>query len=140
MDHVNPLLGPVVALVAWTLVMLIWLAAKRAPFMKDRSKLAPGVRGADMPPGPHNWPAHNYTHLLEQPTIFYAIVLALVAMDDRAHLNLYLAWAYVVLRIVHSIWQATVNVVSVRFTLFLLSTICLVILTVHAGLEVLAHA
>lgn len=132
MDY-NPLLGPVIALVGWTLVMLGWLAAKRAPFVRDRAKLAPGVRGADMPPGPHNWPAHNYMHLVEQPTLFYAIVLALVAMDDRIWLNLYLAWAYVILRIVHSIWQATVNTIKVRFPLFALATLCLIAMTLHAG-------
>ena len=79
----QPLLGPVIALVAWSLVMLVWLAVKRAPFMKNRAKMPPGVRGADMPPGPHNWPAHNYAHLMEQPTLFYAIVLALALMGEN---------------------------------------------------------
>ena len=136
MDLFNPLLAPVVALVAWTLLMLIWLAAARFPAMKGKP-IPDGARGADMPPGRHNWPGHNYEHLLEQPTIFYAIVLALVAMGDRAEFNLYLAWAYVAIRIVHSLWQSMVNVVMVRFTLFALSTLCLVGLTLHAGLRVL---
>jgi hypothetical protein len=128
-----PLLGPVVALVAWSLVMLVWLAAKRAAVIKDRSKLTPGARGADMPPGPHNWPAHNYMHLMEQPTLFYAIVLALVAMGEQEPINVALAWGYVALRIAHSIWQSTVNVVPVRFLLFALATLCLLGLTVHAA-------
>lgn len=127
----NPLLGPVIVLVAWTLVMMIWMMAARLPKLKGR-RLPDGARGADLEPGPHNWPAHNYVHLVEQPTVFYAIVLALVAMDDRFTLNLYLAWAYVLLRIAHSIWQATRNVVAVRFLLFLLSTLCLIALTIHA--------
>jgi hypothetical protein len=131
MDY-NPLLGPVIALVAWTLVMLVWMAVSRFPQMKGKP-IPDGARGSDMPAGPHNWPGHNYVHLMEQPTIFYAIVIALVAMDDRAALNLYLAWAYVVLRVVHSIWQSTRNVVPVRFMLFGLSTLCLVALTIHAG-------
>ena len=136
MDY-SPLLAPVVVLVAWTLVMLVWLAVKRAPFVKDRSKVPPGSRGENMPPGPHNWPAHNYIHLLEQPTIFYAIVFVLVLMRFDAAINVYLAWAYVGLRIVHSIFQATVNVVRWRFLIFLLSTLCLAGLTVHAGLRIL---
>lgn len=130
----NPLLGPVVALVAWTLVMLTWLAVARAPKMRGRA-IPTGSRGDDMEPGPHNWPAHNYTHLLEQPTLFYAIVLALVAMSDGAEINLILAWSYVGLRIVHSLWQSTVNVVKVRFLLFALSTLCLVGLTIHAAMR-----
>ena len=133
----SPLLAPVVVLVAWTLVMLVWLAVKRAPYVKDRSKVPPGSRGENMPPGPHNWPAHNYMHLLEQPTIFYAIVFVLVLMGFDAPVNLYLAWAYVGLRIVHSFIQSTVNIVRWRFLVFALSTFCLAALTVHAGLRIL---
>jgi hypothetical protein len=133
----SPLLAPVVVLVAWTLVMLVWLAVKRAPFMSNRGGLPPGVRGEDMPKGPHNWPAHNYVHLLEQPTIFYAIVLVLALMHFDAPINVFLAWAYVILRIVHSFIQSTVNVVKWRFLVFALSTLCLAGLTVHAGLRIL---
>ena len=80
--HVSPLLAPVVVLVAWTLVMFIWMAVKRRPFVKDGG-IPPGTRGADLEakyPGSAHWPAHNYQHLMEQPTIFYAIVFALVLM------------------------------------------------------------
>ena len=136
--HISPLLAPVVALVAWTLVMLIWMAVKRFPILKGRD-IPNGARGADMPPGPHNWPAHNYEHLLEQPTIFYAIVLALVLMGFDHPINVYLAWGYVGLRIIHSIVQATTNVVRIRFPIFLLATICLVCLTVHAAIFIWHH-
>lgn len=132
MTH-NALLGPVITLVAWTLVMLVWMASARLPQLKGKA-IPDGARGTDLPPGPHNWPGHNYEHLLEQPTIFYAIVLALVAMGDQFEFNLYLAWGYVALRIVHSIWQATVNSIKIRFPLFALSTLCLVGLTLHAAL------
>ena len=137
--HANPLLGPVVALAAWTLVMLVWLAVARAPVLGKRGEIPNGARGADMPSGKHNWPAHNYEHLLEQPTLFYAVVLALVAMGNEAAINLYLAWGYVVLRVLHSVWQATVNVVKVRFLIFLLSTLCLAGLVVHAAASII-HA
>ena len=133
----SPLLAPVVVLVAWTLVMFVWMAVKRAPFVKDRGAIPAGSRGENMPPGPHNWPAHNYTHLLEQPTIFYAIVLVLALMHFDAAINVYLAWAYVGLRIVHSVVQSTVNIVKWRFRIFALSTLCLASLTVHAGLRIL---
>ena len=135
--QVSPLLAPVVVLVAWTLVMLIWLAVSRAPFV--RKPLPPGARGEDMPPGPHNWPAHNYQHLVEQPTIFYAIVFVLVLMGMDQPINVWLAWAYVILRILHSLVQATVNIVMPwRFGLFFLSSLCLLGLTVHAAARI-AH-
>lgn len=136
--HPSPLLAPVVVLVAWSLVMLVWLALARAPHLRGRA-IPNGARGDDVPPGPHNWPAHNYAHLMEQPTIFYAIVFALILMGFDALMNVYLAWAYVGLRVVHSIVQSTVNVVRVRFLLFALSTLCLAALTLHAALA-LIHA
>ncbi len=140
--HPSPLLGPVVALVAWSIVMFVWLAIARAPQLRGR-KIPNGARGVDLEreqPGSTHWPAHNYQHLMEQPTIFYAIVFALVLMGFDAPINVYLAWGYVGFRIVHSIFQATVNVVPVRFLLFLAATICLIGLTTHAALRlILGH-
>ena len=135
--HISPLIAPVVALVAWSLVMLIWLAVKRRPFVSDRGDIPPGTRGADLEaryPGSAHWPAHNYQHLMEQPTLFYAIVFALILMGFDARINVYLAWGYVGLRIVHSIVQATVNVVRIRFLVFLLATLCLIGLITHAAI------
>lgn len=135
---VSPLLAPVVTLVAWSIVMLIWMAVKRAPLLKGRV-LPAGARGSDIPAGPHNWPAHNYTHLMEQPTLFYAIVLALALMRFDAAINVWLAWGYVGLRVVHSLVQATVNVVRIRFLVFFLSTLCLAALTLHAAIFLIHH-
>lgn len=137
----NPLLGPVIALVGWTLVVMIWMAIKRFAGFKHHNidvNRRPGARGPDLDGTvePHfQWPAHNYMHLLEQPTAFYAIMLVLVALDDRAPLNLTLAWAYVAIRVVHSIWQITVNKVPVRLMLFMASSLCLAALTLHAAIR-----
>ncbi len=131
-----PLLAPVVALVAWSIIMLVWLAIARAPILRGRA-IQDGARGADLEqahPGKSNWPAHNYQHLMEQPTIFYAVALSLVFMGFQAPINVWLAWGYVAFRIVHSLVQATVNIVRIRFMLFLGSTICLVGLTTHAAI------
>ena len=139
--HPSPLLWPVVALAAWSIVMLFWMALARAPLLRGR-KIPEGVRGADLEreqPGRAHWPAHNYQHLMEQPTIFYGIVFALILMGFDAPINVYLAWGYVGFRIVHSIWQATINVVTIRFLLFLGATLCLVGLTTHAAIFLIHH-
>jgi hypothetical protein len=139
----SPILAPVVALVAWTLVMQIWLYATRLPAMKRAGislKGRVGTRGSALEgvvPDEVNWKAHNYNHLLEQPTIFYAIALSLALMDFGGGINLYLAWAYVGLRIIHSLIQATVNVVRYRFIVFALASLCLLGLTVHAAARIL---
>ena len=142
----SPLLGPVVALVAWTIIMFIWMYITRLAAMKRagislRGRV--GTRGGALEgviPDEANWKAHNYNHLMEQPTIFYAIVLALVLMHFDAPINVYLAWGYVAFRIIHSLIQATVNVVTWRFLVFILSTLCLIGLTTHAALRlILGH-
>jgi hypothetical protein len=139
--HISPLLGPVIALVAWTIVMMIWMMAKRFPLIRGHD-IPDGARGADLErrePGPAHWPAHNYLHLMEQPTIFYAIVFALIIMRFDHPINLWLAWGYVAFRVLHSLVQATVNRVSVRFPLFALSSLCLIGLTTHAAIFFIHH-
>jgi hypothetical protein len=140
----SPILAPVVALVAWTLVMLVWLAiARRRAFAAmgiSWGTIPRGSRGANLDgkaPDEAQWPSHNYNHLMEQPTIFYAIALTLAMMDMGHGINLWLAWGYVALRVVHSIVQSTINIVAVRFTIFALATFCLLGLTVHAGGRIL---
>src|SRR5881397_3378122 len=138
----SPLIPPVVVLVAWSIVMLIWLAIARRPFVANRSEIPAGTRGADLEskyPGKAHWPAHNYQHLMEQPTIFYPIVFVLILLHFDAPINVWLAWGYVGLRILHSIVQATVNVVRIRFLIFLLATLCLIGLTTHAALFLIHH-
>ena len=140
----SPILAPIVALVAWSLVMQVWLYATRIPAMREARipldpNRAPGELTAGLPPQVR-WKADNYNHLMEQPTIFYAIVLALVLMRFDAPINVYLAWGYVAFRVLHSIVQATVNIVKIRFPLFALSTLCLLGLTTHAALRlILGH-
>jgi len=140
----SPILVPVIALVSWTLVMLVWMAiARRRAFAAmgiGWGTIPRGSRGVNLDgkaPDQAQWPSHNYNHLMEQPTIFYAIALTLAMMGMGGGANYWLAWAYVGLRVIHSIVQATVNIVSIRFTIFALASLCLVGLTVHAAARVL---
>lgn len=141
--HISPLLGPVIALVAWSLVMYVWLYVARIGAMRRAGISARGMRGTrgldGIIPAEANWPAHNYAHLMEQPTIFYAIVLALVLMGFDHLINVYLAWGYVGLRVLHSLIQATVNIVLPRFIVFTLSSLCLIGLTTHAAIFFIRH-
>jgi hypothetical protein len=134
-----PILGPAAVLVLWSLVVLMWLITTRLPaFAKAGIRLAdspPGSRYADVEqdmPSRVNWVSHNYTHLMEQPTIFYAVVAVLALAGDTSTVDLAFAWAYTGLRIAHSLWQGLVNVVAVRVVLFALSTLCLWVLAVNA--------
>jgi hypothetical protein len=140
------IIAPVVALVAWTLVMTIWMYAVRFPALARKGislKGRVGSKGGDLDGVVEpqvQWKAHNHNHLLEQPTLFYAIALAL-ALEGGGDIwiNVWLAWAYVALRIVHSLIQATVNVVRWRFLAHLAASLCLLGLTVHAAAMILHH-
>jgi len=123
--------------------MLYWMAATRFPalskYRADAPKPRPGIRGQDLDgalPDKVMWKSHNFTHLMEQPTIFYPTVIILAIMGATAT-DVLLAWVYVAIRIVHSFWQALVNTVRVRILLFLISTIALTVLAVRAVLATL---
>lgn len=140
----DSLLAPGAVLALWTLIILGWVAVSRLSAVKkaglDLKAAPPGGRGVDLEgvlPPSANWKSHNYTHLLEQPTLFYAVIVFLHLSGGSTDLTRGLAWAYVVLRIVHSLWQATVNRIPVRFAIFGLSTFCLSALALLAVIATL---
>ncbi len=132
----SPILAPVVALVAWSMVMWLWMYVTRIPaIQKMKMKLDPNApRGEQMSTLPANvrWKADNYNHLMEQPTIFYAIALTLALIGAGDGINLTLAWTYVGMRIVHSLVQALINKIELRFTIFFLSSLVLIGLIANA--------
>ena len=130
------ILQPLVILVAWTMIMWLWMYVTRIPaIQKARMRLDPNeVNGVQMSSLPANvrWKADNYNHLMEQPTVFYAIVIVLALLGEGSDTNVMLAWGYVGLRIVHSLVQALVNKIEVRFGIFSLSSLMLIALVVNA--------
>jgi hypothetical protein len=130
------ILKPVVVLLAWTMVMWMWMYAVRLPALTAlglkpddarNTKILDGVL-----PEKAQWKAHNYNHLHEAPTLFYAVAIVLAMIGHGGGINAMVAWAYVGLRIAHSIVQATVNKVALRFVLYTLSSIALMVLILHA--------
>lgn len=136
------ILQPVVALLAWTMVMWVWMYATRIPAMTkagiDGTKMV-GSTGSSLRaqlPDTVSWKADNYNHLHEAPTLFYAVAIVLAIIGQGDGFNTQLAWAYVGLRVAHSIVQATINRVLLRFALFALSSLVLMALILHAGIAV----
>ena len=136
------ILQPVVALAAWTMVMWLWMYATRIPAMKaakidpDRIVRDPAAKLDNVLAPEVQWKAHNYNHLHEAPTVFYAVAITLAIIGWGDGLNAWFGWAYVALRVLHSLVQATVNKVMVRFALFVLSSLVLLMLIVHAAIAV----
>ncbi len=134
------LLAPIVALAAWSLLMLIWLYATRIPAMQ-RMGVKPGQfkdepnATSKLPPWARNV-ADNYNHLMEQPTIFYATCFALQLLNVTDQNTVLLAWVYVGLRLIHSLVQATVNIILVRFSIFVAASVVLGFLIYRAAVAV----
>jgi hypothetical protein len=140
-----PILAPAAVLILWTVIVLIWVLLTRFPaFSKAGIKVGsapPGLRYQDTEsnmPAKVNWISHNHTHLMEQPTLFYAVIMVLAFAGDSSTASLALAWAYCALRILHSLWQNLVNTIPVRFALFALSSLCLLGLALKATYLTLA--
>ncbi len=132
------MLAPAAVLIAWSMIMVIWMAATRFPAIAKSGggpkSATPGTRGVDLNgrlPDKVMWKAHNYDHLMEQPTVFYPAVIILSIMGASA-LDITLAWIYVGIRIIHSFWQSLVNTLTVRISLFALSSLVLGVLAVRA--------
>ena len=132
------ILQPVVALAAWTMVMWAWMYATRIPALGaakvdlDEMVRDPATSLDDVLPVGVQWKAHNYNHLHEAPTVFYAVAIVLAIIGQGDGVNAHLAWAYVAVRVVHSLVQATINKVTLRFALFALSSMVLIGLVVRA--------
>jgi hypothetical protein len=138
----SEILHPVVALAMWTMIVWIWMYVTRIPALQktkiDLNNWVGGT-GKDLDntlPAKTQWIAHNYNHLHEAPTVFYAVALVLAMIGQGDGLNAMIAWAYVGLRVAHSLVQILWNKIMVRFSLFLLSSLALMALVLHAYLGV----
>lgn len=136
----SPILAPLMALVLWSFVMWAWLYATRIPavirqkIVFDQHKPAADFH-LQLPPTVR-WKADNYNNLMEQPTLFYAVALTLAFIGAGGGLNLYLAWLYVGIRIVHSLVQAMVNIIPLRFAVFMVASVVLLILAIRTAIAV----
>jgi hypothetical protein len=128
------MLEAVLALITWTMVVWFWMYATRIPAMQKANIQPDDARhpgSLDILPSNVRSVADNYNHLHEQPTVFYALAfyIQLTGLADPVSINL--AWAYVGLRVVHSLVQNLGNKVMLRFPVFALSSLVLVAMVVR---------
>ena len=134
------ILAPVFAMGILTFVMLVWMLAKRIPAM---TKAGISANQAKVTSALNDLPievtqvADNYNHLFEQPTLFYAVAISIAVLGHVDSLHVWCAWAFVVLRIGHSIVQATFNDVNLRFGLFMLSWLALMVMILREAAALL---
>ncbi len=126
------ILQPMFALIVLSGIMVIVLYASRAPLIiknwghsqgaKHSENLRPNL------PDRLRYITDNYNHLMEQPTLFYAVVVYIFLMNHADSLHVQLAWGYAVLRVIHSVIHLSSNNVSWRALIFGLSSICLIVM------------
>ena len=124
----SALLTPIFVLVLWTSLVFLVLAFGRVKYTKNPQDAAHSkdLRGT-MP----DWverAADNYNHLFEQPVAFYALTLCIAVINNFDSFMVQLAWAFVVLRIMHSLVQLTFNLVLLRFFIFVMGWLVLALM------------
>lgn len=134
-------LTPALALIIWTLIIMVVMYKRRIPAMNAISKRTQDFiddpKLGEKMPASARWAADNYNHLHESPTIFYALMFTIYLMDKVTPIALYCAWAYVAIRVIHSIVQVTSNNVIVRFSLFLFSAILLIVMALYTAAKLI---
>ena len=129
------ILQPVILMCLLSFVMMLWMYATRIPASKEIEKKGVNLQDLSHPsklggvfPSKVERVADNYNHLFEQPTVFYALSFVIWALNMTDSIYLICAWLYFVIRLVHSVFQATLNLVWVRFGLFIFSWLILAVM------------
>lgn len=133
------ILQPVIVLGLWTTVMCIWMYATRIPAMTKAGvdpQAAKHVKDVTLPSNVAQI-ADNYNHLFEQPTLFYAMALTIAVLGHGDATHVQLAWAFVLLRVLHSLIQSTINIVLIRFAVFALSWVVLAAMIIREAMMIL---
>ena len=121
--------GPFFGLMILTIVVWIYMYYLRLSFIArnkiDPQSLATSEEVVGLIPANINTPSENLINLFELPVLFYATCLYLYVTLQVDISNLVLAYAFLVLRIGHSVIHCTYNKVMHRFYLYILSSMIL---------------
>ena len=135
------ILLPLFTLAGWTALVLLLIgftrvrAGQRRQIVPDDFKYG---ESAAVPPQV-SIPNRNYMNLLELPVLFYVVCVLLYVSAASTPLMLGLAWAYVALRVVHSLIHLTYNQVIHRLIVFVASNVTLLVLWIVAGVQIFSR-
>jgi hypothetical protein len=122
----DPIWLPCAAMVGLTAAVWVKLYADRLGEMRakriDPQALASARATAQLE---RPQAAENFRNLFEVPVLFYVLCAALVLTGGSTPGFVTAAWAYVALRIVHSLIHVTYNRVTHRFLVYVASTLLL---------------
>jgi hypothetical protein len=128
------LLQPVLAMVLLHAAVWIWMTVTRGRAMRLAGmdlEEAKHVTALQRLPDPARQIADNYNHLFELPTVFYALVFYIWAMGDADSIHVACAWGFFASRVAHSIVQGTINLVALRFPIFVVGWLLILVMTIR---------
>lgn len=134
----NQIFGPVIAMMLLTIVVWVYMYAKRIPFINslnlEPNQITPAELAKRSPPSVAN-PSDNLRNLFEVPILFYAVATYLFVTGKVDQVHVVAAWSYFVLRTLHSAIHCTINIVLLRFIIYALSSVCVFVMIVRAALD-----
>jgi hypothetical protein len=137
MNPSNAILFPVLALAFWTMLVLGLVPLARVRAVQRRDCNVGDFRYGESARVPANvsLPNRNYMNLLELPVLFYVVCIVAFAAGAVSALSVWLAWAFVVGRVIHSIIHLSYNNVMHRLTAFAICNFLLLALLVVTALH-----
>lgn len=133
--------GPVFAVMLLTLVVWVYMYVRRIRFitsnqLQPADLAVPGALAQLSPPAVAN-PSDNLKNLFEIPVIFYAVALYLFVTQQVDATDVAAAWVFAAFRVLHSLVHCTVNIVMLRFCLYLFSTLAVWFMFARAAVHYL---
>ena len=133
--------GPFFATVFLTLIVWVYMYIRRISFIRSshispQELAVPGALAQLSPPAVSN-PSDNLKNLFEIPVLFYALALYLFVTHQVDAAYVTAAWIFVAFRTLHSAVHCTINVVMLRFCLYLFSTLAVWFMATRAALHYL---
>ena len=132
------ILWPTFVLVLLIFAVLITMAVQRFGYLKTN----PPQRGdfatsASMKSyfAPVDAPANNLANLFEMPVLYLALVPMLLLFRHANHIEVALAWIFVLLRIAHSVIHVRGGKANTRFLVFLASCLTLSVMWVGFAID-----
>ena len=134
----NLVFGPFFAMMLLTLTVWVYMYIRRISFIQ-RSHLQPEQLAkpgelARLSPAAVSNPSDNLKNLFEMPVLFYALSLYLYVAHQVDPTYMFAAWVFVLFRTLHSVVHCTINIVLLRFSLYLVSSVALWFCVVRATL------
>lgn len=136
------ILAPFFGMMALTLLVWLYMYVVRLRYILSNdinsNELTTPEKLNALIPAEINYPSNNLKNLFELPVLFYMLCLFLYFSNTVDALYVYSAWAFFILRSLHSAVQCTVNIVMLRFSCYVMASLALWLMLIRCILAMLS--